>query len=163
MNYPDRETIIKQLELEAHREGGYFKRSFQADHREKIATDNGPRYTLTSIYYLLTIESPVGHWHLNQSDIIHYYQLGGPIDYYIIQPDGTLSTVTLGPDLAAGQQLQLTVRGGNWKASCLTTGDYGLISEAVSPGFDYDDMNIAQSEKLIADFPQHRALIEAYS
>lgn len=163
MNYPDRETVIERLELEAHREGGYFKRSFQADHREKIVTENGLRYTLTSIYYLLTAESPVGHWHLNQSDIIHYYQLGSPVDYYMIQVDGTLSTATLGPDLAAGQQLQLSVRGGSWKASHLTMGDYGLISEAVAPGFDYDDMRLAQAEQLIADFPQHRSLIEAYT
>lgn len=163
MNYPNRETVIKQLELEAHLEGGYFKRSFQADHREKMATDNGPRYTLTSIYYLLTAESPIGHWHRNQSDIIHYFHLGSPIDYYLIQADGSLHTATLGPDLAAGQQLQLTVQGGIWKASHLATGDYGLISEAVAPGFDYEDMSIAKQAELIAIFPQHRSLIEAYT
>ncbi|MEP4145955.1 MAG: cupin domain-containing protein [Halioglobus sp.] len=163
MNYPSRETVIEQLQLEAHLEGGHFKRSFQADHREKIATDNGPRYTLTSIYYLLSAESPVGHWHLNQSDIIHYFHLGSPIDYYLIHADGNLTTATLGPDLAAGQQLQLTVRGGTWKASHLATGDYGLISEAVAPGFDYEDMSIAKRRELIAVFPQHRSLIEAYT
>ncbi len=163
MNYPNRETVIEQLELEAHLEGGYFKRSFQSDHREKITTDNGPRYTLTSIYYLLTAESPVGHWHLNQSDIIHYFHLGSPIDYYLIEADGTLHTATLGPDLAAGQQLQLTVQGGTWKASHLPGGDYGLVSEAVSPGFEYDDMCLAKGDALVASFPQHQAVIEAYT
>ncbi|MCX2975234.1 cupin domain-containing protein [Halieaceae bacterium IMCC8485] len=163
MNYPDRETIIEKLQLEAHTEGGYFRRTFQADHREKIASGNGPRYTLTSIYYLLTAESPVGHWHLNQSDIIHYFHLGSPINYYLIEADGRKRTATLGPDLAAGQQLQLTVPGGTWKASHLSTGDYGLISEAVSPGFEYEDMCLAKAQRLISEFPQHQALIEAYT
>jgi len=57
-----------------------------------------------------------------------------------VPPKGALETVTLGTDIAAGQKLQLTVQGGWWKASELASGEYGLISEAVSPGFNYDDM-----------------------
>ena len=69
----------------------------------------------------------------------------------------------LGPDLAAGQQLQLAVPGGVWKASHLPRGDYGLISEAVAPGFEYEDMQLGEREALLRRFPQHRALIEAYT
>ncbi|TDG15918.1 cupin domain-containing protein [Seongchinamella unica] len=163
LNYPDRNTVIEQLGLESHVEGGYFKRTFQADHREKIDQGSGPRFTMTSIFYLLTADSPVGHWHLNRSDIVHYYHLGAPLNYYLIHPDGTLETAVLGPDLAAGQQLQLTVTGGTWKASHLAHGDYGLISEAVSPGFDYEDMRLGDRATLLAAFPQHRSLIEAYA
>lgn len=160
---PARDMVIANLGLEPHVEGGYFRRTFQPDHRAKVATADGPRYTMTSIYYLLTAESPTGHWHLNRSDVIHYYHLGGPLHYTMIHPDGQLETAVLGPDLAAGQQLQLTVRGGVWKASQLQTGDYGLISEAVSPGFEYDDMTLGQRDELVAVFPQHKALILAYT
>ena len=163
VTYPDRDTVIEKLGLESHVEGGYFKRSFQADHREKIDQGDGPRFTMTSIFYLLTADSPVGHWHLNRSDIIHYYHLGDPVHYYMIHPDGVMETAILGPDLAAGQQLQLTVKGGIWKASHLPTGDYGLVSEAVSPGFDYQDMQLGERPSLLNAFPQHRALIEAYT
>jgi predicted cupin superfamily sugar epimerase len=162
LNYPDRNTVIEQLGLESHVEGGYFKRTFQADHRQKVDQGNGPRFTMTSIYYLLTEDSPVGHWHLNRSDIIHYYHLGAPVHYYLIHPDGTLETAVLGPDLLAGQQLQLTVTGGTWKASHLPQGDYGLISEAVSPGFEYEDMRLGDKTELLELFPRHRELIEAY-
>ena len=163
LNYPDRQTVIDKLGLESHVEGGYFKRSFQADHRERIDQGDGPRYTMTSIYYLLTADSPIGHWHLNKSDIIHYFHLGSPVDYYLIHSDGRLETATLGPDLAAGQQLQLTVKGGIWKASHLPSGDYGLVSEAVSPGFEYEDMQLGKRQQLLDTFPQHRELIEAYT
>ena len=33
---PDLQTVIRELGLEAHVEGGYFRRSFQADHRPRI-------------------------------------------------------------------------------------------------------------------------------
>ncbi|MFD4125265.1 cupin domain-containing protein [Streptomyces globisporus] len=40
---------IEALGLEEHVEGGYFRRTFQADHRPRISTAVGDRYTLTSI------------------------------------------------------------------------------------------------------------------
>lgn len=163
MPQPDLQTVIDTLGLESHVEGGYFRRTFQADHRQKIDLGDGDRFTLTSIFYLLTAGRPIGHWHLNRSDILHYYHLGGPVHYYLIHPDGRLETAVLGPDLAAGQQLQLVVRGGVWKASHLPGGEYGLISEAVSPGFEYEDMTLGERDALLAKFPQHADLIRAYT
>ncbi len=159
----DREELIRKLELEPHVEGGYFKRTFEAAHRAKIDAGLGPRFTMTSIYYLLTAEARIGHWHRNQSDILHFFHLGEPITYYLIDSDGRLETVVLGPDPARGHQLQLAVKGGTWKASHLTQGSYGLISEAVAPGFEYEDMNLGTSSMLLQAFPQHRELIEAFS
>ena len=163
MPYPDKDTVIRELQLEAHVEGGYFRRTFQADHRERIDQGEGERFTLTSIFYLLTDDAPVGHWHLNKSDIIHYYHLGSPVHYYLIHPDGRLETAVLGSDLAAGQQLQLVVKGGIWKASHLPAGSYGLISEAVSPGFEYSDMTLGERAVLLAAFPAHAEIIRAYT
>lgn len=160
---PDRDTVIRELGLEPHVEGGYFRRTFQADHRPRIDTPAGERYTLTSIHYLLTRDAPTGHWHLNRSDIIHFWHLGAPVRYYMIHPDGRLETAVLGPDLAAGQRLQLVVPGGVWKASHLPAGEYGLISEAVSPGFEYADMTLGERDALLEAFPQHAELIRAYT
>jgi predicted cupin superfamily sugar epimerase len=157
------DELVKQLELEPHMEGGYFRRTFQADHRDKIETAHGPRYTMTSIYYLLTADSPVGHWHRNRSDILHFFHLGAPITYYLIHPDGSLETVVLGPDPGQGHLLQFAVAGGVWKASQLGEGEYGLISEAVSPGFGYEDMSLGDRDALSGQFPQHLELIEAFS
>jgi len=156
---PTTDELISALQLEAHVEGGYFRRTFQADHRPKINTTEGDRFTLTSIFYLLTAQSPIGHWHENKSDIIHYFHLGGPIDYYLIQPNGELEKVTMGPNPLLGHKLQLTVKGGTWKASHLVGEDYGLISEAVAPGFDYQDMTLGKREKLLQQFPQHKVEI----
>ncbi|MDJ0877985.1 MAG: cupin domain-containing protein [Halieaceae bacterium] len=159
----DAEELVKALGLEPHVEGGYFRRTFQADHRERISIEQGERFTMTSIYYLLTADSRVGHWHLNRSDILHFFHLGEPVTYYLIHPDGELETVVLGPDPSQGHQLQLAVKGGTWKASHLAEGDYGLISEAVSPGFEYEDMTLGEEVGLLETFPDHAALIRRFS
>ena len=159
------DQVAKALNLSGHIEGGYYKRTYQADHRNFLETKNGERFLMTSIYYMLTSESPIGHWHLNKSDIMHYYHLGNPIEYNLIHPDGSLEKVIMGADVMAGQKLQLMVKGGIWKSSRLLNGsyDYGLISEAVSPGFDFADMTIGEEAYLQHQFPQHKKLIEQYS
>ncbi|WP_354637583.1 cupin domain-containing protein [Kitasatospora camelliae] len=153
---------IDRLGLEPHVEGGYFRRTFQADHRERVPTPNGERYTMTSIQYLLTAWSPIGHWHLNRSDILHFHHHGDPITYHLLHPDGRYETAVLGQDPARGQLLVLAVPGGVWKASHLTGGDHGLISEAVAPGFDYADMTLGRAGDLLRRFPGHEELIHRY-
>ncbi|AWM92347.1 cupin [Pseudomonas sp. 31-12] len=158
---PGVDALIAALDLEPHTEGGFYRRTFQSDRHAMVETDSGPRYLMTSIYYLLTQDSPTGHFHLNQSDIVHYYHLGDAIQYSLIFPDGSLKTVVMGSDVIAGECLQLHVPGGVWKASRLTDGlsGYGLISEAVSPGFDYADMELGNRQKLSEQFPKHSQLI----
>ena len=159
---PNSEDIIAALDLEPHVEGGYYRRTFQADQQPLVETAGGPRYAMTTIFYLLTAESPIGRFHLNKSDIVHYYQLGDAIEYNLILADGTLKTVVMGSNVMAGECLQLHVPGGVWKASRLLEGSagFGLISEAVTPGFDYADMQMGDRERLIEAFVQHRDLIE---
>lgn len=158
-----KEDLVNTLQLQPHVEGGYYKRTFEAAHRPKVDFGNGPRFTMTSIFYLLTEDSPIGHWHLNKSDIIHYYHLGGALTYYLIDQDGKLSTVVLGPDIKKGEQLQFTVKGGTWKATQLSdNAAYGLLSEAVAPGFDFQDMSLGQTADLIQQYPQHTNLIKKF-
>lgn len=158
---PTADQVVAQLGLEAHVEGGFFRRTYAAAEHPRVVTPQGERYLMTSIFYLLTSESPVGHFHRNHSDIVHYFHLGDPVTYYLLQPDGSLQTVVMGSDVLAGETLQLTVPGGVWKASRLADGrhGYGLISEAVAPGFDYADMTLADRGDLQSRFPDHAALI----
>jgi predicted cupin superfamily sugar epimerase len=163
---PSAEELIQSLDLEGHVEGGYYRRTYEATHQARIPTEAGERFSMTSIYYLLTTGGPIGHFHRNRSDIVHYFHLGDPIEYVLIHPDGELETVTMGPDPRAGHRLQLTVAGGVWKASRLNAGGehgYGLISEAVSPGFDFADMTLGVTSELLEAFPEHRGYIEALS
>ena len=104
----------------------------------------------------------MGYLHRNNSDIIHFYHLGSPIKYLIISPDGKIEEQILGPDIANGELPQLVVKGGDWKASQLCSGEYSLISEAVAPGFEYEDNEIATLEVINQLFPGLVSCLEKY-
>ena len=124
---------LVSLGLEAHEEGGYFRRTYTS---QTAVHEGVSKVMMSSIFYMLTRDSPIGFLHKNRSDIMHYFHAGSSLDYYLIDSDGELSQVRLGADLDKGEVLQLLVKGGSWKASRLPEGgEYGLISEAVVPGF----------------------------
>ncbi len=142
------QSVIERLQLEPHAEGGFFRRLYQSGKTAPIGPSQAQRRLLTSIYYLLTSESPVGHFHENRSDIVHFFLGGSPLRYTLVSSEGELSQTLLGPDLASGHNLHLVVPSGWWKASELTSGEYGLVSEAVSPGFEYEDMRFVSRSEL---------------
>ena len=157
--------LAEHLGLDGHVEGGFFRRTYASDYA-LLTADDRKRLSMSSIFYLLAAESPIGHFHLNQSDIVHYFHLGDPITYYLLHPTGELATVVMGSDIRNGQVLQLTVPGGVWKASEIPSDGphgFGLISEAVTPGFEYDDMTLGYREQMLVSFPQYEELIQRLS
>jgi predicted cupin superfamily sugar epimerase len=156
-----KEQIIARLGLEPHPlEGGYFRRTYESD--LYLTTSGRRRRILSSIYYMLTSDSPVGYLHRNRSDIIHYFHSGSSIRYLIVSPDGEAEEKTLGCDIAKGELPQLLVQGGYWKASRLGSGEYGLISEAVTPGFEYEDNELATLDGIDRSFPDLVVYLDDY-
>ncbi|MGF1537106.1 MAG: cupin domain-containing protein [Elainellaceae cyanobacterium] len=144
---------IEALSLVEHVEGGYFSETYRAAEAMTTPREGCDRAVMTSIYYLLTDDRPIDHLHQNQSDIMHYFHAGSAITYILVDPQGQLHKVKLGPNVAQGDVLQLLVPGGYWKAAVLESGEYGLLGEAVAPGFDYRDMTIATAEAIQAQVP----------
>jgi uncharacterized protein len=68
----------------------------------------------------------------------------------------------MGSNVITGESLHLHVPGGIWKASRLIDGSAGfaLISEAVSPGFDFADMQLGNRESLERRFPSIGRLLK---
>lgn len=150
MNKQDLITILK---MSKHREGGYFSETYKSPLSINISQELGNRAIASSMYYMLTNDSPIGYLHINKSDILHFYQFGSPMIYYTIDPDGKFDTFILGPDIKQGQVLQKIVKGGVWKASILKEGEFGLLGEAVTPGFEYGDSEMATLLKIKTLFP----------
>ncbi len=146
------EAIIQKLELIRHEEGGWFKETYRSPEEIDCPDRAGvKRSLLTTIHYLLDAERPRGLLHRNKSPIIHFYEGGGLLRYLTVSPEGELKETILGD----GHERQLTVPGGYWKASEVISGDYGLVGEAVSPGFDYRDWDIAGRDEIAKLYPQH--------
>lgn len=151
------QKIINLLNMEKHIEGGYFVET-DRDTRQitleagrfqpaQYSHNTGERRSLsTSIFYLLTPKSSIGHFHRNASRTVHTLHHGRGI--YIILKNGNgqdlndtrIETFRVGRDIAGGERLQWVVEGGNYKASFLVP-DSGieegesslLISEVMSP------------------------------
>ena len=161
----ERDTLIEKLKLIPHPEGGFFReiyRSGATPMQSKGATDlegittnfkgRGIRNILTSIYWMLTKESPIGWWIKNRSDHVHYHHAGATVTYYVIDEKGALSKHCLGKNVLDGDVMQLVVKGGSWKASTIGKEDYALIGEAVAPGFDASDFEIGKIQYFKANY-----------
>ena len=149
-----KEDLLKHLHLQAHPEGGYYFETFRSSIVMDTERAGGQRDLLTSIYYLLTDDRPVDHFHINKSDIVHYFHGGSPVTYLLIPPRGpSVLKYKLGMDVSKGEVPQLMVPGGYWKAAILEEGEYGLLGEAVAPGFDFRDMEFVTQEQFCREFP----------
>ena len=149
----NKHDLIEQLSLVEHIEGGYFRETHRSSETISTNRESKDRALLTSIYYLLTDDRPIDHFHRNASDIMHYFHLGSAITYLTIDPSGKLTKAKLGLNFAKGEVAQLLVPGGYWKAAVLEEGEFGLLGEAVTPGFDYRDMEIGTENYLKQQFP----------
>ena len=158
-----RTELIEALGLTPHDEGGFFFETYRSAETVPCADrPGGRRPTLTCIYYLLTADAPRGWLHRNRSDIVHFFHAGGPLRYLTLTPDGALSEAVLGPDPTRGHRPQLVVPAGVWKATELLDGDFALVGEAVAPGFDYRDRELADRHAIGRNYPQHAAEIARF-
>ncbi len=120
----DAESIINELNLEPHPEGGYFV--------ESVKTKE-----ISIIYYLLK-KNEKSHWHrITKNETLHFYK-GGPINIYLSEDGNTFTTITLGER----NQFHYTVKAGTWFAM-KSVGEYSLIGCSVAPAFDYQDFELA--------------------
>lgn len=148
------DDVIALLALEANPQGGWF-RSVHA-----VAPLDGGRPVATTINYLLDAAAPISWFHRTTADALHYFHQGGPLTVHTIDPSGALHREVLGPDLAGGQQLQVHVPGGHWKAFELEDGPWALISEVVTPGWIPEDQDEATADLCADVAPEDRALVE---
>src|SRR5580704_4600274 len=148
-------------------EGGFFRETYRS--RWNVSAEylpdgfNGSRSIGTAIYYMITPETFSTLHRLPGTEVFHFY-LGDPAVMLQLLPDGSSQKITLGTDLAAGQQPQVVVRGGIWQGCKLDPGgEYALLGTTMSPGFDYADYENGEYEQLIAQYPGAAADIRNYT
>lgn len=148
------------LKLEPHpMEGGHFRQTYVS--AEKVQLECGKRPMGTAIYYLLD-EGSFSEMHMLRSDEVFHFYLGDPVEMLQLYPDGRSAIFVLGPDLAAGQCVQLVVPAGVWQGSrLLQGGKTALLGCTVSPGFDYADYRGGSYEELAERWPARSETIRA--
>jgi hypothetical protein len=141
------------LQLEPHPcEGGAFRQSYIS--AATVELPRGRRALGTAIYYLLE-EGTFSEMHRLPSDEVFHFYLGDPVEMLQLYPDGRCALFTLGPDLQAGQQVQLLVPAGVWQGTRLIgAGKVALLGCTVTPGFDYADYESGHRAELTARWPE---------
>jgi uncharacterized protein len=152
---------IKQLlHLEPHPvEGGYYRRTYTSALTIGVLRGEGSnaqtvqRPAGTAIYYLLE-PGTFSEMHKLASDELFHFYLGDPVEMLQLWPNGESRVVILGPDLTAGQYVQLLVPAGVWQGTRLIgDGQVALLGCSVVPGFDFADYTSGSCAELAAKWP----------
>jgi predicted cupin superfamily sugar epimerase len=92
--------------------------------------------------------------HVLDSDEIFHFYLGDPVEMLQLRPDGSSAVLTVGPDLKAGQHVQVLVPAGVWQGMRLIgDGKLALLGCTVTPGFNYADYHNAKYAELAEKWP----------
>ncbi len=154
---------IDKLKLLQHPEGGYYREIYRSG--EFIDVEGLPkrygnkRVFSTSIYFLLDGRQ-VSKFHKLKSDEVWHFYDGSSIKIYIIDKNKNLNEIILGRDLSKGDIFQFTITKNNWfAAELIEKNSFALIGCSVSPGFDFEDFELADRNMLLKNFPQFENVI----
>ena len=144
--------LIRELKLTVlPKESGYL--GIIGVTPQSIAVNGRPLSVQSQNYYMLTRELPINYLHKLEPADTHILIEGGPVDYYLFHPDGTVELQTLGMDLAHGERPVVAVPPGCWKALVLRPGvSYALMANALSPEFTPDRVRIGEGEAWVKRF-----------
>lgn len=163
--FDDAQTIIARLDLTPHPEGGHYRETWRAAETVPGAAlptrfAGGPRPVATAIYFLLQA-GEFSALHRIASDELWFYHAGAPLEVISLDPVGRGATVAhIG--LAPGATPSHIVPAGHtFGARVAGDGAWALVSCVVAPGFDFRDFAMPSRAALLAEFPEHAALVTA--
>ena len=137
-------------------EGGLFRQVWQSE-------EQGPdgRPLGTSILAALTDDADsFSAMHRLASTEIWHAAHGDPIGLLLLWPDGSSTEPVLGPDVLAGQQLQVVIPARTWMgASLIHGGSLGVFGATMAPGFVESDYEGGSADSLITGWPTAAARI----
>ncbi|SHF32550.1 hypothetical protein SAMN05444274_104429 [Mariniphaga anaerophila] len=147
---------IEKLGLEKHPEGGWYHEIYLSDdvvpQTGLPANFRGERSFATSIYYLLEGDCFSAFHRIKSDEIWHYYAGNSAIEIISLER-GKLKKYLVGNDPESGQTFQVIVPKNTWFAArLLNPGGYALAGCTVSPGFHFEDFELADG-RLLKEFP----------
>ena len=156
--------LIERLKLKKHPEGGYFAEYYRSDEnidKEHLPSRfSGSRVFSTGVYFLLNSNNFSSFHKLKVDEIWHFYS-GSPLILYEIKENGCLEKTFLSGDVDKDTQFTKDIKAGSWLAAeVLDKDSYSFVGCTVSPGFEFDDFELAERKNLIKLYPQHRNIIK---
>jgi predicted cupin superfamily sugar epimerase len=157
------ETLVKELDLLPHPEGGYYKETYRSEGtiaQACLSSDfSGERNMATGIYFLIEKEN-FSALHKIKSDETWHFYYGDALEVIEINEQGDLIITKIGSNILKGETFQYTVKANTWFGSRVSAnGNFSLVGCTVYPGFDFNDFELAKRDDLIKLFPKHQTII----
>lgn len=151
------EEIRALLNLEPNATCGFVRVTYVS--KDKIAPGGlpapfaGGQPLGSALYFLVTPEAPVRLHRIRNDQLYHYY-LGDPLEVFMLHADGTHTRVVVGPDIRAGERMQLFIPGNTFHTARLIGKRRWFLGASTEwPGVVPADVEIGNLDALAAKYP----------
>jgi uncharacterized protein len=151
------DEIIRLLQLEPNATCGFVRVTFVS--KQSIAAGGLPppfadsRPLGSALYFMVTPGAPVRLHRIRNDQLYHYY-LGDPLEVFLLHGNGEAERVVVGPDLRAGQRVQLLIPGSTFHTARLTGWRRWFLGASTEwPGVVPADVEIGNVDELAGKYP----------
>lgn len=147
-------AIVSELGLQAHPEGGYYRRIFASD--GKTLLHGNERSLCTSIMYLLAGRQFSAFHRIKSDELWQLGEANTAIRIIELRDGEVVET------LLSRAQPVYCIRPDIWFAAELVDqaeDNHALAYCTVAPGFDFADFELADAQGLMKAYPQHAKVI----
>jgi predicted cupin superfamily sugar epimerase len=159
------EEIQKLLDLKPHPTCGFVRVTYMSGQEIKpgglpAPFDQGQPLG-SALYFQVTPGAPVRLHRIRNDQFYHYY-LGDPLEVFLLRTGGSAERVVVGPELRAGQLVQLFIPGNTFHTARLVAGGRWFLGASTEwPGVVPRDVETGDVEKLAAQYPSAASVIRA--
>lgn len=153
--------LIDRFNLQPHPEGGYYASTYRSTleiPKEALPKGFGGVRPVSSAIYFLLEKNNFSAFHRIQSDECWHFYEGDSLGLHCLSPTGIYRFIKLG----RGPQClyQYVVPAGDWfAAEPMPESSYSFVGCTVSPGFDFEEWELAKRSQLLQAFPSYHELI----
>ena len=151
------DEILNLLKLEPNATCGFVRVTFVS--KQAVAPGGLPapfadgRPLGSALNFMVTPSAPVRLHRIRNDQLYHYY-LGDPLEVFLLHGDGTSERVIVGPDLRAGQRVQLLIPGNTFHTARLIGRRQWFLGASTEwPGVVPADVEIGNVEELAGRYP----------
>ena len=151
------DKIRKLFKLEPNATCGYVKETFRST--IDIPTGALPppfasgRPLGSALYFMVTPDQHVKLHRIRNDQLYHYY-LGDPLEVFLLHTGGKAERIVMGPDLRAGQYVQLRIPGNTFHtAHVIGRRKWFLGASTEWPGVDPADVELGDLDELAGQYP----------
>lgn len=159
----DVRRIVERFGMTPHPEGGWFREVWRSplavEHSAVPAGQANRRSGGTLIYFLLSGNDFSAFHRVRWTDELWHLYAGGPLELHTIDAGRSHGSRLLTTDLDRGEPTAL-VPAGHWQAARLAANArWAFGGCTVAPGFEFDDFEMPPAEILLAEYPEHAAIV----